>query len=462
MKITKYTKYIAAGTLLLFLWQCEPAIDEFSPSAGDIDLTSFVAIGDSYSAGYTDGALGYSGQMSSFPNIMAQQFKVVGMTSDFKQPLTPEGTSVGTTELAPGVLNGYYYLSTSSGTLAPTTGPGDSDLLLEPSNWINSSAPFNNVAVPGAKSFHLIAPGYGNFNNGTGNYNPFYTRFASNPLTSSILNDAMLVNPTFFSLWIGGNDVLLYALEGGEAGSITDIGTFTYSINTVVNTLVSDGAKGVIANIPDINTLPYFNTVPYNLLTLDAASATALNGAYAQYNAQIADPAGLPLIYFEEGNNAPVVEDPDLTMLPAQYRFRQIKIDEKILLNIPQDSIKNSGWGSSKPIPASYVLDETEISDISNAIDGYNNVIESISSDKGLAIVDINGFMNKLKNGMMIDGNVYTTEFISGNVLSLDGIHATSRGYAIIANEFIKSINKEYNTSIPLVNINDYATVKFP
>jgi hypothetical protein len=36
---------------------------------------------------------------------------------------------------------------------------------------------------------------------------------------------------------------------------------------------------------------------------------------------------------------------------------------------------------------------------------------------------------------------------------SLDGIHPTSQGYGIIANEFIKAVNTKYNASIPLVDV---------
>ena len=48
----------------------------------NIDLSRFVALGDSLTAGYKDGALFYEGQIYSYPNLMAEQFR-----SKFQQPL---------------------------------------------------------------------------------------------------------------------------------------------------------------------------------------------------------------------------------------------------------------------------------------------------------------------------------------------------------------------------------------
>src|SRR5690606_22308160 len=74
---------------------------------------------------------------------------------------------------------------------------------------------YNNMGVPGAKSFHLVAPGYGNIANlTTGRANPYFVRHATSP-DASVLSDALSMNPTFFTNWIGNNDVLSYATSGG-------------------------------------------------------------------------------------------------------------------------------------------------------------------------------------------------------------------------------------------------------
>src|SRR5690606_40188815 len=74
---------------------------------------------------------------------------------------------------------------------------------------------YNNMGVPGAKSFHLVVPGYGNIAAlATGRANPYFVRHATSP-QATVLEDAMSLEPTFFTNWIGSNDVLSYAISGG-------------------------------------------------------------------------------------------------------------------------------------------------------------------------------------------------------------------------------------------------------
>jgi len=452
------------GLVILFV-SCEPSFDEFAPSKGEADFSSFVAIGDSYTAGYTDGALGAEGQKYSFVNIMAQQFKTVG-GGEFKQPLTAEGKSVGTTTIdAQGNKNGFFKLSVTASTasgLKPVPTAGDMSIF---TTSVALQSPFNNMGVPGAKSIHLVTPGFGNPAAGQGKFNPFFTRMASNPVSTTVLGDALLTEPTFFSLWIGGNDVLWYALAGGEAvnggfGSddITPLDNFNGAIDLILNSLSTGGAtKGVMANIPDINALPYFTTVPYNALKLDQTSADALNAGYAQYNLA-ANAASLPAIVFVAGYNPFVIADPEYAL-----GFRQIKSTEKVLLSLPTDKISGTEkWGSMTPIPISYILDESELANIRTTTAAFNTSLKAKADAKGLAFVDIFALMNEIVLGKQFDGFKYSSTFVSGGMFSLDGIHATNRGSAIIANEFIKAINAKYGANVPVVNINDYKTVIFP
>ena len=66
------------------------------------------------------------------------------------------------------------------------------------------------------------------------------------------------------------------------------------------------------------------------------------------------------------------------------------------------------------------------------------------------------------QSGIQFDGVKYTASFIKGGTFSLDGVHLTGRGYALIANEFIKAINNTYKSTLPQVNVNSYSGVTFP
>ena len=186
-------------------------------TAGTADFTKYVALGDSFAAGFSDGALFIEGQKNAYPNILAQQFALVG-GGEFTTPLMADnfgGLLLGGIPIQ-GVRLYFNGVTPLSVTGAPTT---------EVTNHLSGF--FNNMGIPGAKSFHLIAPGYGNTAGvAGGTASPYFSRFSSNT-TTTVLADALSQTPTFFSLWIGGNDVLGYALTGGDGTNpITPTNTF--------------------------------------------------------------------------------------------------------------------------------------------------------------------------------------------------------------------------------------------
>jgi len=47
-------------------------------TSGTADVSNYVSIGNSLTAGFSDGALFVNGQDASFPNMLATQFKLAG------------------------------------------------------------------------------------------------------------------------------------------------------------------------------------------------------------------------------------------------------------------------------------------------------------------------------------------------------------------------------------------------
>ena len=448
MKKYKNSLYVLAlcGSMVA----CKPHIEEPSIDKGSLDVTKYVAVGNSITSGYADNALYYDGQQVSFANLLSGQFSKIG-GGEFKQPLVSQ-TSVGVGSTGGARLKLALKtdcLGNTSLSPVPVAASGDLSIF---GNIYSSAGPFNNMGVPGAKSVTTIYHGYGNPGNGLGKFNPFFTRMASNPATASILQDAMAQNPTFFTLFIGSNDVLLYALAGAANDSITPVAGgpgvgFDASMDAIVNTLVSGGAKGAIGNVPDITSLPYFTTVPYNGLVLTSqAQVDALNTAYTPFG-----------ITFHLGQNPFIIAD-----AAAPGGRRQITSSEYVLLSVPQDSLKCNQWGSAKPIPNQYILTASEISNIRTAITNYNSKIKNLAAAHGLAFVDVNSFLMMAETGITYNGINLNTTFVSGGAFSLDGVHLTPIGNAMLANEFIKSINMTYGSTLPLIDATKYSGVKFP
>lgn len=454
MQNITYKSFLVAVTVSAFV-SCKPDLKAPSPGKGSLDVSHYVSIGNSITSGFADAALYYDGQQVSYPNLLAQQFRAIG-GGTFVQPLFPQSSAGAGSTANSRLILGYATDCKGVTGLSPVPLAPYGDLATLFGN-ISSQGPFNNMGVPGAKAITVIYPGYGNPAFGVGNYNPFFTRMIApgEYATASMLSKAAEQKPTFFSLFIGNNDVLAYALAGGAADAVTpsagNAGTgFDASIDLIVNTMIAaNNAKGVIGNIPDVTNIPFFTTVPYNGLTLSATQAAQLNAAYAA-----AAPFG---ISFHEGSNAFVIKDST-----SQIGMRQMKSDEIVLLSTPQDSLKCGGWGSIKPLANKFVLTEAEIAKIQNAVVAFNAKLKATADAKGLAFVDVNGFMAKAKKGIAYNGVTVSATFVSGGAFSLDGIHLTPLGNALLANEFIKSINTTYGSSIQQLDATTYKGVVFP
>lgn len=474
-------KIIISSFAVLSLISCrtdfETNLAEVTPTSGEADFSAYVALGNSLTSGYRDNALYIDAQNESYPNIIATQMKAAG-GGDFTQPMMPDSIG-GFSNLG---VAGKMTLKLENGALTPVATAAKSALT-------TISGSFNNMGVPRAKSFHLVAAGYGNAAGITlGKSNPYFVRFASSA-TTSVLADAMAKKPTFFSLWIGNNDVLSYATSGGvgtdqtgnidpttyDSNDITDPQVLATSIKMVLDGMKSVGAtKGVIANIPDLTTIPFFTTVPSKPISgLTSAQVTALNTAYATYNAGLAKIKALGAIteaeyqqrlisFSETGSNGTVIIDSDLTNLSAYGipSYRQTTSEDYILLT--SLSAVRSGGGTQTPLTNAQVLTKNEVAKIATATAAYNAAIKSLADAYGLAFVDANAKMKELSSGMIFNGTAYTATFVSGGAFSLDGVHLTGRGYAVIANEFIKAINSTYGSTLRQVNPNRYSGITFP
>jgi lysophospholipase L1-like esterase len=475
MKKTLRYFYIPIFVGLLFLASCNPNTDDnnTTPGAGSADFTSYVAVGNSLTAGYADGALCTSGQKVGWANILSQQLKTVGMTTRFSIPLMPTEDGVGASEGSTGipVLRTKYVLgyttdclgNKSVGPVPANPGTSQAELYFYLITSVAQAGPYHNLGIPGIRVTDL-------FKTNLATTNPFFTRIAYHP-TDTLETYAAKVKPTFFSLWIGNNDVLGYAASGGT-GTITPMdgpaGTgFKASLDAEVKYLVGLTGEGVIADIPDITSVPYFNTIPYNAIVLtDTTQVKLLNAAYTPYNNAMAALGLAYRINFKLGANPMVIADKDM-QLPAAYaklKFRQMKSDELVILEMPTDSLKCAGWGTQKPVPDEYILTENEIKTVTDATNAFNSLMQEEAKQYNLAFVDFNTIMKEIdKNGGVTeDGIKFTTKFITGNLFGLDGIHLAPRGNALVANYFIDAINKKYGSKIAKVDVSTYPPIPMP
>ena len=488
-----------------------PEPDPVNYSSGSADFSNYVSIGNSLTAGFSDNALFIAGQEASFPNMLAGAFAEAG-GGDFSIPFMNDNLG-GMTLGGQAISQNRLILSFTSGSPAPVNVEGQGST--EISNTL--SGPFNNMGVPGAKSYHVLAPGYGNVQGvALGLANPYFARFASSP-DATILGDAAAQNASFFTLWIGNNDVLGYVAAGGDgenqlgnldpstygSNDISDPMVVAGAIQAILQTMTANGAKGVIANLPDVTTIPYLTTVPYAPLSPAnpdfAPQIPALNAQFAGLN-QVFDALGVPerkFTFSATAASSVIIKDESLVDLSAQItqtliavgtdagtaqvlgflygQARQTTADD--LLVLPSSNViatlneeafatlqglglpaATAGQlavnGITYPLEDKWVLTPAEQMEANTAMESINTLIQGLATQFDIAFVDANAILTNLReNGITLaDGSKVTADFGTGGGFSLDGVHPSPRGYAILANAFIDAIETKYNATLPSVN----------
>ncbi len=515
-------KFLAlTGFLGLFVVSCsddDPIVDDEMMNeepvvftSGTADFSNYVSLGNSLTAGFSDAALFVDGQTASFPNMLASNFALAG-GGEFNIPFMADNLG-GATLGGQQILGNRLILSFASGSPAPVPVQGQGTT--EISNVLSGS--FNNMGVPGAKSFHLLAPGYGNVAGvAAGLANPYFARFASSPNTT-ILADAAAQNPSFFTLWIGNNDILGYATAGGDGvnqlgnldpstyggSDISDPNVVAGSIQAILQTLTANGAKGVIANIPDVSTIPFLTTVPFNPLDPTnpdfGPQIATLNAQFAGLN-QVFDALQVPerrIEFATDAASAVIIKDESLADLSVQItqtlqavgtdagtaavlgflygQARQATADDLLVLTsqtaiaqlntdafatlqqlgLPAEQAGQLAVnGITFPLEDRWVLTPAEQAEVNATVIAYNEAIAGLASQFDIAIVDANSLLIELgvSGFTLADGSVVNADFGTGGGFSLDGVHPSPRGYAILANAFVEAINTKYGSNLPGVN----------
>lgn len=422
---------ITGALLTGLLYSCKPGIDLPKPSKGTADFSNYIAIGNSLTAGYADGGLYREGQINSYPNMIAGQLKAAGGGS-FVQPLFIIGQENG---------SGYLQLTGFTPTGLPIITPVKTNLAIRgttpyPGVYLLTkfTDPVNNLGVPGIRVSDLIDNTYGA-------KNPYFERLETDSEVGvkGYAQKVLERKPTFFTCWLGNNDALQFALSGGTYPPLTPPSAFQQIYTGFIAQLVAGGAKGVMGTIPNVTQIAYFNTktVPKIIAAAQAAGAN------------------VHTLYIKTGTgNTRAATNADLIVLTA---------DSIGISNPNNPGIGPKGFSPYNPMKNSDVLDSAEVAVTVAAITSYNAAITQIATANKLGLMDINAVLNQIQQGnYVIDGIPLNLGFISGGLFSLDGVHLTPRGYALVANQYIQAINTTYNASVSPVDPAAYRTVKLP
>lgn len=524
------TLFILSAALILF--SCEdsydslvddrldenPPPDAISASPGSADFSNYVAIGTSITAGFMDGALYNLGQDNSLGAHLARQFQLANGGS-FEQPDISAVNGFNTLVENPqnGTVLGRFKLDTDIPGPSPTI-PGDP--LTAFSGDISA---LNNFGIPGIVVGQMLTPATGGPDDPANPaFNPFYARMATQPGASTIIGDILAAQPSFFTLWIGSNDVLGYAVSGASNPALlTSEADFNNQFNAVVGQLMNNtAADGVVVTVPLVTLTPFFQAVPYNVIELSQAEADQLNQNFAGLNAALdAVAANFPQhsqadmdarkVNYQAGANPILVNDPtlddledefDALGLPPQQRAALVPYEQSRpltqgeLVTLTAGSVIGTLADQNNPqsiigvvVPLGlnsaaagdeFYLTLSEQNTIQSRIAAFNTTIATAvagNSDR-LALYDINsGFPGNPNTelsvfadlfgmdgelGIRISGTELQPDFSPNGVFSTDGIHPNPRGVAILANDIIEAVEQNFGASIPRIEVLNLPSVQ--
>jgi hypothetical protein len=392
---------------------------------GSADFTTFVAIGDSYGAGFESGALEINHQLYSWPAIIAKQVGLTICTPSatatdhcFAEPLISFPGLGSTSELQLNDVISYPPV------IAPAPGSGVPLMA-------TFGRPYNNLSVPGYTVGATLAL--------TGKEQGLGPAILRGLGTEA--DQALSLHPSFIGIWIGGNDFLGPVTSGTSVG-LTTVADFTAQYNALLDKLIAGApSAGMIVGTLPTNpaAVPFLNTISRFIIN-PATKSPLLVG-------------GQPVVMiYDSGNGvaAPIPAGSFVTLGASSLLGSGFGIPAALAPGFP--TLPNAG----KPLPGAVVITPDEFATIQQRIIDYNSVITASASARNIPVADIKGLFDRVASGNLFVGPFNITgSFITGGFFNLDGIHPTDIGYTLFANEYIKTINSSYGTHIPLASVAD-------
>jgi hypothetical protein len=439
MKLIFTSRYIflVFTALILSFSACKKDKKNNIVTSGTADFSRYIAVGNSIASGYADGGLYLAGQQVAFPNLLAGQMKLAG-GGTFTSPWFSADQANGSGYLK---LTGYKTdgtpiidsVKTNLAIRSVTPIPGIGTITL----FTKYTGDLNNYGVPGIKLADVS-------NNIYGNLNGYFERLltGNSPTNTTSYLDFVTAKPfTFFTCWLGNNDVLGYATSSGNSliDVLTDKTRFANLYNSTLAELTKNGAKGVVATIPDVTVIPFFHyiTVPALLV-----AAQKVNPTFTTLYIQALDANGNYVT--RAATNA------DLIMLTFNTSQLGTTVNGAALY----------GLSSTNPLLSKEVLDVNEAAKVKDYVNSYNTTIKAAAAANNLPVFDSYALLNQLIAGVTQNGVSINTNFISGGFFSLDGTHFTPRGNAYVTNQLINVINAKYGSTLPPLDISTYSVVK--
>lgn len=485
---------ITFGVILVALFACHPKINKKNNNLplGENhaltppDFSNYVALGNSLTAGMADGSLYDAAQKVAYPNLVAQQLQKAGLNKKFTTPFIGGENGVYLEDAkkliyTPTLRGKLIYKGMQNGAPIIKFTPADVSAFVSAELLQEEKYPYNNLGVPGIAVADLQDKLYiqGNIFSRRmqpTEHNPLYGK---NNTYLDMVADAV---PTFFSIWLGANDVLGYAVRGGgehKPGALDNLTTpqlFATNYNALLQTIYNKNpeAKGVVMSVPNLFCVSYFTAIKYDVLTLSREQAEGLQkllGAMAALGLINNNMQDVPTL--QAGKNPLLIFNPKNRLLRSAGKQEIMLFSLSTKLTVLLEKLAaiqgTPTFVELTDLLAAFpnendVLDTLEIAAIQQHTQIFNRHIRTAIAQYGnnIAFIDVDDHLCKAASpsGVTIDGVTLKSDFLTGGVFSLDALHLTPRGNAYTANMVIQAINQHFNQRIERLNIARFSDVR--
>jgi lysophospholipase L1-like esterase len=388
----------------------EDSVDITSPSGLQNELfRTYVAMGNSITAGYQSGGILDSTQKESYAYYLSQ---AMGTQYNYRSLNAP-----GCVAPIANFQTGARYRGATSSACAG----------LAPQNYRY----VNNVAVPGATILDATS------NNTT----------ATNALTlllsggKSQVTRMLEASPTFLTVWLGNNDVLGAAstglltpgtVSGVSSAGMTAVNTFTTRYGLMVDSIKRAPRLqgGVLVGVVDVTNIPYlFPGAALNNPQVKGAIDAAVGRTVAVVGCHATTPALIGIQILNVLRATPAAATP---------------------------TISCSKITGQTVVGDLFVVDSAERVALTTAVAGYNAFISQKATELDFAYVDPNPLLAAQRTGGAVPTFPNLADPVNpfGLLFSLDGVHPRRAAHKLVANALITAINTKYGTSLPSVSGN--------
>jgi lysophospholipase L1-like esterase len=423
---------VAAVGAVVAIAACESKRDVLTLPLSDANqiFKSYVALGNSITAGYQSGGINDSTQRQSYAKLLADQMGTMYHYPSLNMPGCP-----------PPIANTITGARVTTG--APTGAPAPTSTTCYVRAAGSVSDVLNNVAVPGARVLDPTSP----------------TTVASNPLTTIVLGGktqaqrALDARPTFATIWIGNNDVLEAAATGYVVGTTVVLTSPGTPLPPVTIT-----SPGIVSSQAVFQT--NYDAMMKQLLDSEPSLKGVLIGVVQvagvpllQSGALIAGPSALSTQIqagIDQAAGKHIVIDPNCTGSASLVSIPQLIPLWRAGYHPPTLSCTKGSDPANPFVGDLFVLDAAEQNALGTAITGYNTYIKGKADATGFAYYDPNVLLAAQRAAGAIPAfpNFASPTATFGTLVSLDGVHPAAAAHKLIANDLITLINSKYGTTL--------------